>query len=303
MSDILLRAGCFVGIIVLGWVLRRIGFFKEGDFSLLSKITLRITLPASIAVSFATIDLDPSLLVLSALGFGGGVIYILLAFALNRTNTRQQRAFDIVNFTSYNIGLFTMPFVQNFVGPMGVVVTSLFDTGNAVICLGGSYGIASSVKDGKGFHPARIGKALVTSVPFMAYLVMILWNLSGIPVPKPVISFAQIIKDANTFIAMLMIGVGFRLSAKGSQLRYIGKVLVLRYTVAVALALAFYYLLPFSLQIRQTLVLLAFSPIGSAAPAFTQELKGDTGLSSALNSVCIVCSIVIMVALLSVMQF
>ena len=55
------------------------------------------------------------------------------------------------------------------------------------------------------------------------------------------------------------------------------------------------------MQIRQALVILAFSPIGSAVPAFTEELKGDVGLSSAVNSISMVLSIAIIVALLAIM--
>lgn len=65
--------------------------------------------------------------------------------------------------------------------------------------------------------------------------------------------------------------------------------------------LAFYFLLPFELEVRQALVLLSFSPIGSAMLAFTQELKGDVGLASAINSISIIVSIVITVILLMVM--
>lgn len=32
MVEILTHAGCFIGIILLGWALRRVGFFKESDF-------------------------------------------------------------------------------------------------------------------------------------------------------------------------------------------------------------------------------------------------------------------------------
>ena len=67
------------------------------------------------------------------------------------------------------------------------------------------------------------------------------------------------------------------------------------------LALVFYFLLPFRLEVRQALVILVFSPIASAAPAFTGELKSDVGLASALNSMSIICSIVIIVVLLLVM--
>ena len=67
------------------------------------------------------------------------------------------------------------------------------------------------------------------------------------------------------------------------------------------LAVLFYFVLPFDIQVRQALVILAFSPIGSAVPPFTAELGGDVGLSSAINSMAIVISILIYVVLLGVM--
>ena len=300
MQDILIRAGCFIAIIFLGFILRIVGVFKEGDFRVLSTITLKITLPASIVVSFAQMEIDPSMLMIALLGFGGGVIYILAALMTN-ARKRENRAFDVLNLPGYNIGLFAMPFVQSFLGPVGVVTTSLFDTGNAFICLGGSYGIASSIKAGKGFSIGRILKALLTSVPFLSYVVMIVLNLTGVKIPAAVLNFADIIKGANTFMAMLMIGVGFKLAASWKQLGHILKIVIVRYAVAAALGAAFYFLLPFELEIRKTLTLLAFAPIGSAVPAFTNELKGDVGLSSAVNSICIICSIVIMTVLMGVL--
>ena len=56
---------------------------------------------------------------------------------------RDEKAFHILNMSGYNIGNFTMPFTAGFFGPTGVVITSLFDTGNAFICLGGAYSVAS----------------------------------------------------------------------------------------------------------------------------------------------------------------
>ena len=53
MYDLLIRAGSFVAIIVLGWLLRRAGLFQERDFGGLSNIVIKITLPAAIITSFA----------------------------------------------------------------------------------------------------------------------------------------------------------------------------------------------------------------------------------------------------------
>lgn len=301
MLDIIIRAGCFISIILLGYLLKKIGVFQESDFSVLSKIVIRITLPAAIVTSFAGKEIDPAMLAIVLMGFGGGVIYMLLGMIVTPGASREQRAFEVLNLPGYNIGCFTLPFVQSFLGPTGVIVTSLFDTGNAFICLGGSFGIASMIKDGSGFSMKRVVRALSRSVPFLTYITMVVLNLIRFRIPDAVVSFAQIVGNANAFLAMFMIGVGFKLGGDKKQIGYIAQLLSVRYGVAALLALAFYFLLPFSLEIRQALVILVFSPIGSAVPPFTQELKGDVGLSSAINSIAILVSIVIIVTLLSVM--
>ena len=301
MLEILTRAGSFIAIIVLGYVLKRIGVFKEQDFGILSKICIRITLPAAIVTSFAGKTVDPSMLLLLFLGIGCGAAYILAGYLLNLRRGRDQQAFEMLNLPGYNIGCFTMPFAQSFLGPVGVITTSLFDSGNAFICLGGAFGVAASVKDGKGFDLKRILKALTRSVPFVTYIIMVAMNLLRLPIPGLVTECAGIIGGANSFMAMFMIGVGFKLAGDRTQIGAIARVIGVRYGLAALLAVMFYFLLPFDLEVRQTLVILAFSPIGSAVPPFTAELGGDVGLSSAINSISIVTSICIYVVLLSVM--
>lgn len=301
MVEILSKAACFVGIIVLGFVLRRVGFFKKDDFRILSQIALKITLPASVVVSFSQMTVKPSMLTIVLLALSCGLIYIGAAFVLNIRRSKEQRAFEVLNLPGYNIGLFALPFLQSYLGPMGVVTASLFDTGNAMVCLGGAYGIASSVKAGGKFSFKRIGKALLTSMPFMTYMIMILLSLTGIKLPAIALNFADVIKASNTFIAMLMIGVGFHIEAEKSQILQIVKMVLTRYAIAAVFAVIAYWVLPFDLEIRKALVLLVFSPISAAVPAFTGELGEDVGLSSAMNSICILCSIVFMTALMLIM--
>lgn len=298
MQDILTRAGCFIAIIILGYILRKINVFGEEAFKVLSKVVLKITLPAAIVTSFSGKEIDPMLFAIALIGLGGGIIYMLIAFLLNIREGKEKQAFEILNTSGYNIGNFTLPFVQSFLGPIGVITTSLFDMGNACICLGGSYSIASIVKGGGRFSIKTIAKSLSRSVAFDCYVIMAILSLANISLPAPVISFAEIIGDANAFLAMLMIGVGFKLSGEKSQIGSIMRILAVRYGIALLIAFACYYLLPLSLEIRQALVLLPFSPIASAAPPYTEELKGDVGLSSAVNSISIVCSIIFIVMIL-----
>ncbi|MBR3796484.1 MAG: AEC family transporter [Clostridia bacterium] len=301
MLDIVMRAASFIAIIVMGYLLKKIGFFKEEDFGLLSKVAIRITLPCAIIVSFSGKEIDPALLALPLIAMVCGAIYVALGYLLNRNKPREQQAFAMLNLAGYNIGSFTIPFAQSFLGPMAVVAISIFDTGNAVICLGGAFSLACMVKDGSGFSVKRIVKALLRSVPFVVYVIMLTMNLLSIATPRFVLSIAEIGNSANAFAAMLMIGVGFKLEAKREQMSTIAKLVAIRYSVALAAALACYNLLPFALEVRQALVILAFAPIGSSVPGFTGEMKGDVGLSSALNSICMVISIAIIVALLLVM--
>lgn len=302
MLDILMRAGSFIAIIVMGYLLKRNGFFKQEDFSVLSKIVIRITLPCAIVTSFAGKVIDPALLSLAFIAVSCGIAYITIALFINRNHSREQKAFEMLNLAGYNIGTFVIPFAQSFLGTLGVIAVSLFDTGNAVICLGGSYSLAAMVKDGNGFSVKRIITALVCSVPFMTYMIMLLVNLLHFRVPSFIMSFAGMGANANAFMAMLMIGVGFKLElGDRRQVSTIAKLLSIRYSMATVFALIFYFLLPFDLEVRQALVILAFSPIGSAVPGFTEQLKGDVGLSSALNSFAMVISITITVVLLLVM--
>ena len=144
----------------------------------------------------------------------------------------------------------------------------------------------------------RVFKALGKSVPFLTYLIVTLMNVLHIRVPGPILSCAGIIGNANAFLAMLMIGVGFQLNLDREKLGRAIRLLIVRYGLATAMALAFWFLLPFDMEVRKTLVLLSFAPIPSSVPGFTAEMGSDVGLSCTINSLSIICSIVLMVALL-----
>ena len=303
MLDILIRACSFIAIIVMGYLLKKIGFFKKEDFGILSKIAIRLTLPCAIIVSFNGKVIDPALLSLPILALAFGSIYVAAAYISHKAlgKSRDDQAFAMLNMSGYNIGNFVIPFAQSFFGPMAVIAISIFDTGNAILCLGGAFGMACMVKDGSRFSFKRIARALMKSVPFVVYIIMLSMSLMKIPTPAFVLSVAEIGSNANAFMAMLMIGVGFELAAKREHLMTMACIIAIRYSIAVVFALICYFMMPFALEVRQALVILAFAPIGSAVPGFTGEMGGDVGLSSAVNSVSMVISIAIIVSLLLVM--
>ena len=100
MEAILMKAASFIAVIILGYGLRKAGFFKEEDFYVLSKIVLKITLPASIIANFSQAEIQPAMLLLCLVGFAGGVLYMSLGWILGGKD-RDEKAFHILNTSGY----------------------------------------------------------------------------------------------------------------------------------------------------------------------------------------------------------
>jgi hypothetical protein len=254
---------------------------------------LKITLPAAIIANFSKISMDTSMLILCVIGILCNALTVAIGYLLNLAKDKDSKVFDMLNLSGYNIGCFTMPFVQGFLGPMGVAATSLFDTGNAVMCTGINYTLASVVHgEGEKLSPSGILRSLLSSMPFDVYVIMTSLTLLHIRLPQAVVTTADTIGGANAFIAMLMIGVGFEIRADREKLKKIARILSLRFGMALALAFGFYFLAPLSLEARQAVALCVIGPITSVGPAFTGRLDGDIELSSAINSLSILLSVV-----------
>lgn len=302
MLTVLSKAACFVIIIALGYFLKRVGIFQQKDFRVLSKLVLYITLPSAIIYNLSGKEIQVSLLTITLLAIGAGVLQMLLAFLLSRKKGRDVQAFEMLNSSAFNTGNYTMPIAQGFMGSTGVLITSLFDMGNAVLGLGGVYSIVSIVKEGRTKHAIRrIAKRLFTAVAFDAYLVMIALSFLHIQLPTFVIDLTGMLSGANVFVAMFMLGVGFELKIDKTKLGTMVRTLAIRYGLAVVLALIFFYLLPFPLEYRQVLVILPFSPVAMTATPFTEQMGGDVGLSSSITSISIVISTICIVSIFAAM--
>ena len=295
MQKVIMQAACYIAVILLGYLLKEAGVFQQSDFYVISKLTMNVTLPATVICNLAGKELDFTLLLIPLLGVGMGIFYCLVGMVISMGKDKKQRAFDVQNITAYNVGNFSLPFAQGFLGPLGLLTVSLFDIGNSVMGLGGGYSIAAAVQDGKKFSFRQIFSSLTHSIPFMTNIIMLTLAIARIRLPDFALDLAGLIAKANPFIAMFMIGVGFHLTGNRSQASTLVRILGTRYCIAIATALICYFLLPFPMECRQALVLLMLSPVSSVNPVFTGKLKGDVGLSSALNSISILISLVLMI--------
>ncbi|WP_195269083.1 AEC family transporter [Eubacterium sp. 1001713B170207_170306_E7] len=305
MTAILLKAAAFVLVILLGYGLKRAGLFGPGAADTVTKIMLNITLPAAIITGFCGFEKSGTLFALVVLGFLCNVGMYLVGYLMTLRGSRPKKALYTLNLPGYNIGAFTLPFIQNFMGPSGVVATCMFDTGNAIMCTGGAYAVTACLvgnRDGSPVTVRSFFKRLLSSTPFDTYMVMLALAGLGVRIPEAVDTLLSPIAASNGFMAMLVIGMMFEFRAKPAYLKSAALILVIRYAAAAGLSWLAYFYLPLPLLMRQVLVILLFSPVTVLSPVFTEKCGGDAGLSSFTGSVSILISIVIMVTLVAVMH-
>lgn len=304
MESIILRAISLTLIILIGIIMRSTGFVDEKAGTYVKKILMYITLPSAIITNFSKIDrISSQMMVLIFMGIAANLVMIIVGAILTRKKAKAEKALYLNCLPAYNIGAFCLPFVQSFLPAIGSVTACLFDAGNSIMCTGGTYSISAEYLSNhkKGIDVSAFLKRLITSPPLVTYVIMILLSLMHIKIAEPVLILISPAATANTFIAMLMIGLLFRMEFKKSYFHSILKLLVVRHLFAVAVSLFYFFILPFDLAVRQALVIVSFGPMSVIAPVFTGLCGGDEGKASAVNSITIILSVIEITVLLIVM--
>ncbi len=299
MIDLVAKALALVAIVGIGFGIKKIGWARPRDFTLLSHIVLKITMPAALITYFNDFTVGWALLGISALAFGFNLTQQVLGFLLARRAGRSEQAFAVLNSGSYNIGAFSMPYVAGFLGPGPVLYTSMFDIGNSVGSAGVGYGWGMSLAQGEGRPKLRSFLAKVAqSHLFWLYLGLAAFRLADLHVPGPLLTLTRTVGAANPFLAMLMIGVGLEIKLHRSKYAKAVRYLAVRYTCSTVFALATWHLLPMSAPVRMVVVMLLFAPMASMLVGFTAQAKLDVETSAFMTSVTILVAIVVMPLLL-----
>ena len=305
MSTVLLKALSFILIILTGYILKKLVFKEPATHRLLAFVLLNITLPATVIHAFGRFSRDTSMFFIILLGFLCSFIPMMIVYLASWRQRKEKRAFAMINVTGFNIGAFSLPFIQNFFGPGGMIVACLFDIGNAVMVTGGSFAFTSTFLQTNPAEKQTAGtllKKFIGSVPFDTYMLMLLLVLFGIPVPDTVLTLIEPVANANAFIAMLLIGMMFEFRTRADKYRTMFSVIGMRLFFGAVCSALLYFFLPFPPEIRQVLAVVAFAPVSSIAPIYTIRCQSDGALSSLTLSISILFSLVIMTGLVLFMK-
>lgn len=302
MEEILVQAGAFCFVIFLGFLMKHLGLLRKEDGRTLSIIIVNITLPAVVIVSLANMVVSRTLFFLLTMGIVMNILVILIGGQVSKKRSMLEQQFQMYSMSGYNIGNFSLPFIQGYY-PLAVPFLLMFDIGNSVMLTGGStLLINKKIGSKKETSAKQIFWLLARSVPFSAYVGMLLLRIGNVEIPLALLNVLELIAKANGFLSMFMIGLYFEIRLPERALDLVKGVLFWRYLCGGIFALLFAFVIPLSPLIRIVLVVLSvapmptFSVINSVKAGMPEETVGFTSSVSILISLILMTLVLLLMA-------
>lgn len=309
MAVIIQRTIIFFSCLMAGFLLKKVGILQKRHFKYVSGLVFYLTLPCAIINSFSNMEFRWSLFGFILAGFICDSILIFAGFLFGKT--KRQKALFMICFQGFNIGCFTIPYLQTMMNGDSVVAACLFDTGNAFLVNGGAFAFAYAVFSmAETDHQTEIEKVKIkdilkkvfTSVPLDVQLIMCILMLLMIKLPEPILFAAGKISSVNGYLSMFMLGLGMEFAFSREDLKNLIKMIGSRYLLSAIMAVIVIFGFKWLGDLQKTVCLLLFSPISVSNSLFTERLFGtdsrEVSLSCTLSSLTVIISVMIMTLVL-----
>lgn len=301
MQNVLIQTVVYVTLLGLGFGFKKAGIFRVEDSTFLKSAILYLTMPATAVNGMKALELQPSFLWCLLIGFVTCTVLTVVGLFTARYSSPSRRLLYLFSLNSFNVGNFAIPFLTGLLSDNGFAALCLFDIAVAIYLYGISYTLAGTItgQDG-GFSLGRLVKKIFTSPITDAYLIMLVLAALQIRLPAPLLRLAEVMSNANPFLAMLSIGILFELRLDRQSLAEYLRFFALRYGTALVVALGVCFLVPLPADIRQAICVLLMAPVASIAPLLTKNAGGDGAQAAQVNSLSILTGIVMMVVMYTV---
>lgn len=285
-----------IAMIMLGYLMKRLGYFQAEDGSVVARIVFNITLPSLVIVTLSKVEIDPSLMLLPVMMIVYSIAAKMIAVVLFLKYNNHIRGSVGMMASAFNIGLFAYPLVEQMFGAEGLLYFGMFDIGGSIVMFGITYFVGNYFSDGGDTFDGRyLFLSLVKSVPLMTYMIMLVLNLLHVHLPVSVIDFFTILSKANMPLSMLLLGICLNFRIDCYYLPIAVKYLLFHYGFGAFVGLICYFLLPFNTMFRTTLLIGWVLPIGVSVIPYAIQFKYRTlPLIGMVSNITIVVSIIIL---------
>lgn len=293
MIDVLIQALGFVLVIIIGFTLKKVKVLEKQDGNILATIIMNVTLPCALLTNATGITINSAMLILLLIGFLSNVFMVGVSYILGKREGKLEQGMLMINCSGYNIGCFVMPFAQAFFPGVGVGYLCMFDVGNSLMCLGGTYALASSVASaGDKLSVKSVCKKLFSSIPFDVYIIIFILSIFNLSIPKPILSITSFIGAGNGFLAMLMIGILLEIKINMKEIKDVLKILVSRVCCNAVFMILVYLFLPVPLLAKKILILALAAPLTTISAVFCRRIGFIKDTPAVANSLSIIISII-----------
>lgn len=292
----------YVAILLIGFIGKKIGAFKREHTKFLNSIICYITLPAAIINGFQGVTLTPILFIGLAIGLFTNILLLVLGQLISKNKSNSERAIFIFSANCFNIGNFAIPFLSGLISADGFAAICVFDISVAIMCYGANVAIANSIMGNNGkVNIVSVIKKICTSPVFITYIVLIFLALVNVKLPTLVLELTNVVGNANSFLAMLCIGILFQFKLNRDQWKIVIKLLSLRTIVCASISLLVYLFIPLPNDIKIAICVVLMAPCAGAAPALTESSGADGTVAAVINSISIPLSMSLMTLLLTIL--
>jgi malate permease and related proteins len=261
-------------IIAFGYLLKRLNILQEKDGEVISKIIFKITLPALVIVTFDSVKIETSLIMLPVIVIIYGMITAILGLLFFKNEERELKGSLLMLSHGFNVGLFAFPLVYAIWGMEGLTYFSMFDVGASFLVFGISFIFGSYFSnEGLRLNPLEILKKLGKSIPLMTYIIASILNFSHIHLPDMFIEVASTISGANIPLSLLLLGLFLNFKFDKQFIRPMVKFLAFRYGLGLIVGFVLYFTLPADIMLRSTILIGLLLPVAASALTFAVEFK------------------------------
>ncbi|MGY3764944.1 AEC family transporter [Vagococcus vulneris] len=273
-------------IIVLGYLLTWIKWFDNRVADMFSKLVLNITLPLSMFLNMTQrfskaefIELFRGILLpfLSILiTFGISFIYAKLTkVPLARKGTFQ------VMFTAANTIFMGLPINMAIFGEKAIPYALLYYICNTSFFF--TIGIVLIARDNPEtrhsqthFDARKFMKQLL-SPALLGFIIGILWLLTGVPVPKPLVDFSDYLGGMTTALSLFVIGIIiYQTGVKNIKMnKDVAGVLLGRYVVSPLIVYFLSFIIPIPDLMLKVFILQSAMPVQNSMPILARGYGAD----------------------------
>ena len=301
MEAIFVKAIGFILVILIAFTLKKLRVLDKRDGQTIATIIMNVTLPCALLCNASGITIDLSMILILFIGLFSNMIMLVVSYLLSRRESALVQGYYMINCSGYNIGNFALPFVQTFFPGMGVAYLCMFDVGNSIMCLGGTYAFAGSVASaGDKLTIKTLLKKLFSSIPFDVYILIFVLALLKIQLPGQILSIASFIGAGNGFLAMFMIGLLLEVKINPSEMKMVIKTLFIRLFFGAILMLVVYFLIPIPVLAKKIVVLAMAAPITTVSAVFSRNIGYHKDAPAIASSLSIIISIIVLTVLIMI---